>query len=340
MIKMAIVGIGWWGKTLVEAVQGRSDALRFVAAASRSRSDEKQRFAAEYDLELCDSYADLLRNENVDAVLLATPPAVHRDQIVAAAAAGKHVFSEKPFTVTKAEALEVVEAARHAGITLGLGYNRRFHPSWQDLRERVRSGELGTVLHLASTMTGPNGLWMSADAWRASRALAPCGGLFPMAVHAIDGMIDLCGEFDEAYARSYRAAVPNDVDDTTTAVMHMTAGPTATITTMMATAASSRFEVFGSKGRAELLGTTHAAGQTSEQRRLGVFGSYLIQPVKGEPQHIEVPLFDSVAAELEAFAAACSGGPAFPISDAEMINGAATAEAIVRSAASGRPETV
>jgi predicted dehydrogenase len=340
MVRIAIVGLGWWGKTLVEAVQGKSERLRFVAAATRSRSDEQRRFAGEHGLELHDSYEALLEASELDAVLLATPPAVHRDQMLAAVAARKHVFVEKPFTVTKSEAVAVVEAAEAAGVALGLGYNRRFHPSWQDLRERVHSGDLGTVLHMESTMTGPNGLSMLPSAWRANRDEAPCGGLFPMAVHAIDGMIDLCGEFEEAYARSHRGAVPNDVDDTTTAVMRMSAGMTATITTMMATAANSRFQVYGSRGWAQLLGTTHAAGASAEERRTGTFGSYIVQPIKGEPRHLDVPRFDSVAAELEAFAEACAGGPPFPIGHAEMIHGSAAAEAIIKSAASGRPEKV
>ena len=337
MIRTAIVGIGWWGKTLVEAVQGKSDVIRFTAATSRSKTDSHREFAAAHELKLHDDYDAVLKDPDVDAVLLATPPSAHRQQIIAAAQAGKHVFTEKPFTVTKQEATEVVDAANAAGIVLGLGYNRRFHPSWADLRRRVRSGELGTILHMESTMTGPNGLSMAATAWRAQRKEAPCGGLFPMAVHAIDGMIDLCGEFSEAYTRSYRGVVTNDVDDTTAAVMRLASGATATITTMMATASSSRFVVYGSAGWAQLLGTTHSAGQSSEERRLSIF---VIQPVKGERLDLEVPKFDAVAAELEAFATACSGGQAYPITHAEMIQGSAAAEAIIRSAASGAPEKV
>lgn len=340
MMRTAIVGIGWWGHTLVEAVQGKSKVIRFTAATSRSRNDSHREFASTHDLKLYDDYAALLKSSDIDAVLLATPPSVHRDQIVAAAQAGKHVFAEKPFTVTRQEATEVVNAASTAGIVLGLGYNRRFHPSWIDLRKRVRSGELGTILHMESTMTGPNGLSMAPTAWRARRKEAPCGGLFPMAVHAIDGMIDLCGEFSEAYARSYRAIVDNDVDDTTAAVMRMSSGTTATITTMMATAPSSRFVVYGSRGWAQLLGTTHSAGQSSEERRLSLFGSYIVQPVTGERLDLEVPRFDAVAAELEAFAKACSGGPSYPITHDEMIQGAAAAEAIIRSAVSGVSEKV
>jgi predicted dehydrogenase len=327
MIRAAIIGIGWWGKTLVESVQGSSEVMRFTAACSRSRSNDHRAFADAQDMKLFGDYAAALQDPDVDAVVLATPPSAHHEQIIAAARAGKHVFSEKPFTMS-------------AGITLGLGYTRRFHPSWIDLRERVRSGELGTILHMESTMTGGNGLSMPASAWRAQRSEAPCGGLFPMAVHALDGMIDLCGEFDEAFTRSYRGVVENDVDDTTAALLHMRSGATATITTIMATAASSRFAVYGSRGWAQLLGTTHAAGQSSRERRMNVFGSYVFQPVKGERLDLDVPAFDVVAAELEAFAVACAGGADYPITHAEMIHGSALAEAIIRSAASGVPEKV
>lgn len=337
MINVAIAGLGWWGKTLVEAVQGRSPVIRFTAAAVRSRSKERTDFAAGHEIVLHDSYESVLAAPNVDAVLLATPPSGHRDEILAATAAGKHVFCEKPFTTTRAEAVDAVEAAARAGVVLALGYNRRFHPSWIDLRERVGAGELGTVLHMESTMTGPNGLSMAQEAWRAKREEAPCGGLYPMAVHAIDAMIDLCGPFAEAYCRSYRGAVPNDVDDTTSALLRTATGVTATLTTIMATAASSRLQVYGSKGWAQLLGTTHATGQTSEQRRMSIFGAYTIQPVKGAPLSLDVPQFDAACAELEAFAAACAGGAAYPISHDEMIQGVATAEAIIASAASGAP---
>jgi predicted dehydrogenase len=340
MIRAAIIGIGWWGKTLVESVQGSSEVMRFTAACSRSRSNDHRAFTDAQDMKLYGDYAAVLQDPDVDAVVLATPPSAHHEQIIAAARAGKHVFTEKPFTMTRQEAVEVVDAAVSAGITLGLGYTRRFHPSWIDLRERVRAGELGTILHMESTMTGGNGLSMPASAWRAQRSEAPCGGLFPMAVHALDGMIDLCGEFDEAFTRSYRGVVENDVDDTTAALLHMRSGATATITTMMATAASSRFAVYGSRGWAQLLGTTHAAGQSSRERRMNVFGSYVFQPVKGERLDLDVPAFDVVAAELEAFAVACAGGADYPITHAEMIHGSALAEAIIRSAASGVPEKV
>ena len=98
--------------------------------------------------------------------------------------------------------------------------------------------------------------------------------------------------------------------------------------------------VFGSKGWAQLGGQTHVAGQSSEERRSGLFGSYVIQPLDGDAVSLDVPQFDVNRAELEAFANACAGGPDYPISLADMLHGVATTDAIIKSAASKKPESV
>jgi predicted dehydrogenase len=339
LIKAAIVGLGWWGGTLVESVEG-SSLIRFLAASSRSGSGRDRDTAGRLKLALVSSTDELLQRPDIDAIVLATPPSGHTDQIIAAAAAGKHVFCEKPLAIHKEAAMAAVTAVDRAGVTLGLGYNRRFHPSWIDLKRRVQAGELGTILHVECTMSGPNGLTAGHDAWRSKVDEAPCGGLIPMGVHAIDGLIDLFGEVDHVYCQSFRRAVANENDDTTSVLFRMKAGMSAYLGTMMATAGSFRFQVYGSKAMAVLGGAVHVAGQSSQQRRSGLFGSYLIQPVKGDAESIEVPIFDVNRAELEAFAVAANGGASFPISHQQMVHGAAVTEAVLSSARSGRVETV
>jgi predicted dehydrogenase len=258
-MRLGIAGLGWWGGTLVDSLEGCSD-VRFVAAFTRSRSQQDQDIATRHGLRLTNSFAEMLADPEVDGVVLATPPTAHCEQIVAAATAGKHVFCEKPFVMSKAEAERAIAAVEAAGVTLGLGYNRRFHPSWIDLRQRIASGELGTILHAECTMSGPNGLTLGADAWRSSNAQAPCGGLFPMGVHAVDGLIDLFGDVDNVFCHSFRRAVPGDNDDTTAVLFRMKQGMSAYLGTMMATAGTFRFQVYGSKAMALLGGSVHVAG--------------------------------------------------------------------------------
>jgi predicted dehydrogenase len=340
MINAAIVGMGWWGRTLVESVQGASDKIRFIAGATRTMSPEVEAFAKQHGLRMAADYDALLKEKEIDAVVLSTPHSLHAVQVIAAAKAGKHVFCEKPFTLTKQAAEEAVAAVVDAGVTLGLGYNRRFHPEMNKLRKQIRSGELGTILHVEATMTFPNALFLKASHWRAHRDETPAGGLTPMGVHAVDGMIDLCGPIDHVYAQSFRRAVEIDSDDTTSILFRMKEGMSGYLGTMTATGPGFSFQVFGSKGWVRLEGVTHVAGASSEERRTRLFGNCRFQPVKGELQTWQAETLDLPRVTLEAFATAASGGAPYPISHEDMIHGAAVTEAIVRSAASGKVERV
>jgi predicted dehydrogenase len=124
MINAAIVGLGWWGKTLVESVYGVSDKIQFVGGTTRSLSQDARQFASKFDFKLFSSYEEILADSNIDAVVLVTPNSVHAAQTIAAAEVGKHVFCEKPFALTKADATAAADACGKAGVTLGVGYNR------------------------------------------------------------------------------------------------------------------------------------------------------------------------------------------------------------------------
>jgi predicted dehydrogenase len=339
VIKAAIVGMGWWGRTLVEAVAD-SEQIRVVAGATRTVSPEVKTFADAQTLKLVDSYDALLTDETIDAVILATPHSLHSAQTIAAAKAGKHVFCEKPFALTKADAAAAVAATEKAGVTLGLGYNRRFHPEMTRLRQQIQAGDLGTLLHFEATMTFPNALFLKPDAWRADKEETPCGGLTPMGVHAIDGMIDLGGEIAQVYCQSFHRVVPVDSDDTTSMLFRMKNGASGYLGTITATGPGFSFQVFGSKGSVRLEGMTHVAGASSEERRTRLFSTCKFQPIKGPAEIWEAARLDVTRACLEAFATAAAGGAPYLIPTREMVHGAAVTEAVVKSAASGQVERV
>ena len=338
MIKAGIVGLGWWGKTLVESGEN-SDAIKFVAGTTRTMTPEVEAFAKQKGLRLTADYQAMLAHD-IDAVVLATPHSMHATQVMAAAAAKKHVYCEKPFTLTKREAEDAVAAVKKAGVTLAVGYNRRFHPEMIKLRDMIRAGELGTILHVEATMTFPNALFINPAHWRADKAETPLGGLMPMGVHAVDGMIDLCGPIDHAFAQSFRRAAPIDADDTTAILFRMKEGMSGYLGTMTTTGPGFSFQVFGSKGWLRLEGVTHVAGASSDERRTRLFGACKFQPVKGEAKIWQAETMDISRAALEAFAKAAEGGPAFPIPYDQAIHGVAVTEAIVRAAASQQVERV
>ena len=335
MINAAIVGLGWWGRVLTEAVQDKSESIRIVAGQTRTRSKAEE-YATEKGFRLLDTYEQVLADPEVQAVVLATPHSSHRDQVIAAAEAGKHVFVEKPLTLTVADAQAAYAAVEKAGVGFGIGFNRRFAPAIQEMRRRIDDGALGTLMHFEGTMTAPIGLTLSAEAWRADADETPAGGLTPMGIHLIDAIISMAGPVTEAYCKSVNVAVAYGGDDQTSIVLQLANGATAYVGTSLATGVGFRLQAFGTGGWVEI--------RNPALNRLE-FVPNAAKPMSGqhkapEPEVIEYDAFDSVRAGLEAFAASAEGGAAFPATPSQVLQGTAALEAIVESSRTGRPVSV
>jgi predicted dehydrogenase len=331
MIRAAIVGIGRWGRTLVGGVQGKSQALRFTAGHNRTRANAEA-FCAEHGLALKDSLDEILADPAIEAVVFATPHSEHGEQVERTAAAGKHVFMEKPFTLDRNSAARALDAVARAGVTLGVAYPRRFHPGMRELKARIDDGRLGTLAHCYGEQNSPAGLFMDPRSWRADPAEAPAGGMTAMGVHNLDAMIHLFGPINEVYAKSLRRTIDYDAEDTTSVMLGFASGMSATLMCCLATAVSYRLAVFGSKGCAELV-TPELEFRFTPTPEAMPAGRHS-QPA---PEIIRNPGFNGILAELEAFAAAIRGDQPYPIPPEEVLHCVAAFEAIVQSAATGRP---
>ena len=168
MINAAIIGLGRWGQNLVNSVQGKSDAIRFVAGATRTIA-RAEAYARQQGIALHDSYERVLADPKVDAVVLATPHTQHAEQVVAAARAGKHVFTEKPLALTAKSAVAALRACTKAGVTLAVGYNWRFQPALQEIARMLADGRLGKLLHIEGNFCGPSVYRFGRDHWRQDR---------------------------------------------------------------------------------------------------------------------------------------------------------------------------
>ena len=166
MIDAAIVGLGRWGKTLVEAVQGKSEGLRFTRAVSRN-PERLREFADRHRLELVSELEPVLADRSIDAVVLATPHSLHRDQIIAVARAGKAVFCEKPLTLKKADAVRAIDACREGEVVLGIGTDKRFFPSLRELLRLVKCA--------CTRPTGPARATSASSMWTPVPVIPPAG---------------------------------------------------------------------------------------------------------------------------------------------------------------------
>jgi predicted dehydrogenase len=315
MLNVAIAGYGNWGRKLVAAVQGRSELLRFSAIVTRdpaALADEARALGA---LAVGSLDAALARAD-VEAVVLATPHSLHAGQVAACARAGKPVFVEKPFALTARTAAEAL-AACPPGMVVAAGHNRRFLPAVQALKAAVEAGDMGRLLCIEGNFSGNVAGRYKAGQWRASQTESPAGGLAGAGIHTIDLMIHLAGPISGVAAQSARRALEIEIDDTTSALFAFAGGAQGTLVSVMASAPDFRLKLFGTRASAELRG----------ERLLR------LHPVGGEAEEREFPEVSTERAELEAFARAVRGGPAYPVSRDDILNGVAAFEAVSRAAA-------
>ncbi|HXC11700.1 MAG TPA: Gfo/Idh/MocA family oxidoreductase [Stellaceae bacterium] len=334
MIRAAIVGLGRWGRTLVGAVHDKSTEFRFTTGHSRTGATAAP-FCAEHGIRYCDDLDQILADPEIDAVVYATPHSQHGAQVERTAAAGKHVFMEKPFTLKVESAERALAAVARAGVVLGVAYPRRFHPAMIELKARIDDGRLGVPTHCETAQASPAGHFMPEGYyWRADPQEAPAGAMTATGVHNLDALIYLFGRIEEVYCLSLHRSMTR-IEDTTSVLMRLENGMSASLYCSLVTVPTYRFAVYGTKGRAEL------AGQDPEFRFTPVpeampAGRHRAAP----PETIEYKGFNALAAELEGFAAAINGTRPYPITADEIVHGVAAFEAIVRSAATGQPVRV
>jgi predicted dehydrogenase len=329
-LNIAVIGLGWWGRVIVPLAQS-STQLRVVKVA-HSNIAAAEEFARAHNVDLVVGLEPVLQDPRVHAVVLCTPHTRHADQIVAAANAGKHVFCEKPLTLTRADALRAVAACEANKVVLAVGHERRFEPPIIEAMRLIHSGELGAPLQFEGTFTQDLFLSLPAGNWRLSGKEAPAGPMTATGVHMLDLAIAVFGEAHSAYASMKQLGSHLSNGDTLAALVNFKQGGHALISAILATPFAGRFAVYGSKGWVEVRDKTHPGAPE---------GWVLTRCERGGRAHSEefAPA-PGVLRNLEAFAAAATGRSPYPVSHGEMVANIAALEAIIRSIASGQVEAV
>jgi predicted dehydrogenase len=319
MIAAAIVGLGRWGQSLVAALQGNSDRLRFVRAVDAAPQATSE-FAARHGLAFGTDYAAALADAEVNAIVLATPHSLHLDQVIAAAHSGKAVFCEKPLALKASDAARMIEACRRANVVLGVGHNRRWWPAMRALKRSVESGEIGKLLHIEAHNSNQNSNDVLGG-WRTDPAESPGGGMTGAGLHALDALISIAGPVRWVHARLSERKPPPAPLDTASALIEFADGTSGLLATVRATPFFWRVHAFGAEGSAEVLGETEL----------------VLRKSGAAPRRLSLDPLDSLRAELEAFADAIDGRAAFPISAGQMLQTVSAFEAVIRSLEKGEP---
>ncbi|MCP4385299.1 MAG: Gfo/Idh/MocA family oxidoreductase [Hyphomicrobiales bacterium] len=329
-VKAAIVGLGWWGRKMTQLVQSRSDRLQFIRAVEPDPAGRD--FAATEGIPLSTSLDDVLTDSDVEAVILATPHRLHGEQIAAAAAAGKHIFCEKPLALTKAEAEKAVELCRSKSLVLGMGHERRFEPPMADLLAKAAAGELGRLLQVEANFSHDRFMTLAKDNWRLDPEQAPAAGMTATGIHVTDLSVQLMGPAKDVRVICESLASDMVQGDTLSAHVHFVGGGSAYIAPTLATPFYSRFAVFGTEGWIDIRDKAHVEAPD---------GWIVTRGMKDMPiETTDVPAAEPVLDNLNAFATAVRGEAPYPITGEDMVNNIALLEAIVLSAKSGMVETV
>jgi predicted dehydrogenase len=328
-LRIAVIGLGWWGRVIV-ALAKTSPRLRVVAAADPDPAAAQ--FAAQHKLPLARSYGEALGNREVQGVVLCTPHTLHTGQIMEAAQARKHVFCEKPLSLSRNDVLRAVQACNDNRVALAVGHEKRFEPPIQEVMRMVKAGELGTPLQIEANFVQDKFLSLPSDNWRLSAKEAPAGPMTATGVHLLDLSVGVMGPAERVFAsvRTLGSQLKNG--DTLGILVSFASGGNALLSAVLATPFDGRFAVYGSKGWAEVRDKAHPESPQ---------GWTLTVQKRGEERtRKEFPPARAVLANLEAFAAAALGEAPYPVPQGEMVANVSALEAIFRSAASGNVEGV
>lgn len=330
MVNVAVIGIGWWGQTLIKLMASSAN-FKVVRGVKRDPSTVAE-FAREHRIEVITDYAAVLKDPGIDAIVLGTPHTQHTEQVIAAANAGKHVFCEKPLSLTAADARRAMDAINANKRVLAIGHERRFEPPILDLMRTLKSGELGTPLQIEANFSQDKFLTMPLDNWRLTPQEAPAGPMTATGIHILDLSIGVFGEAESVWASVKQLGSHLTNGDTLAAMVSFKRGGHALLTAILATPFDGRFTVYCSKGWIEVRDKAHPSTPQ---------GWTLTKVVSGDKRTVvEYPPSSSVLANLEAFADAVEGREPYLVPQSEMIANIAALEAIVESAATGNKVSV
>lgn len=330
-VRIALIGMGWWGKKMLAVLQAAPDDIQVVRAVEPNAASVAD-LCAERGVALSADYADALNDPSVEAVVLATPHDLHGAQIEAAVAAGKHVFCEKPLALTKAGAEKAVALCQGAGLVLGMGHERRWDPPIADLLARADAGELGRIHQIEANFSHDKFLALDRGNWRLQAKNAPAGGMTATGIHLLDLSVRLLGAAESVLCHCENLSSDLPQGDTVSAYVKFKGGGTSYVSASLANPFMSRFTVYGSKGWIDVRDKAHVESPDGWIVTTGLAG----QPITT----VEVPPAEPVKDNLVAFARAVRGQAAYPITADHLINNIALLEAVFASALSGRQELV
>jgi predicted dehydrogenase len=210
-VRVASIGLGRWGNTIAEAIT-KSSKLELVSCFTRTK-EKRDVFARTFNCGAEDNLDNLLKRDDVDAVIITAPNNLHREIAVAAAQHGKHVFVDKPIALELSDATTMVEACESAGVKLAVGASSRFLRGHRECRKLLDDGALGTLAMVETNYSNSRGIHYTPDNWQWYAKGSPGGPLMQVAIHQIDNFLYLFGKIKRVSAEFRKVVTKSEIPD-------------------------------------------------------------------------------------------------------------------------------
>lgn len=317
-LRVAICGLGGYGSRVAEAIQSCS-RVKLVGVISGTPSKIKA-WQAKYNIpeKNCYNYEnfdEIKNNPDIDAVYVITPNALHHDQVIRVAKAGKHAICEKPMALNAKEGQEMVDACKKANVRLLVGYRMHFEPNTLEVIRMRNNGDFGKVLFFQGLCGFKIG---DPTQWRLNKQLAGGGSMMDIGIYAINGARYMTGE-DPIWVTAQETKTDHvkfkeGVDETIQFQFGFPSGATASCLSTYAMNNLDRFFLNGDKGFAEMQPSTgygpikgrthkgeltkphtiHQAVQMDEMAAIIFDNKQPIVPVNGEEAVKDLKIIDAI----------------------------------------------
>ena len=281
--RLGFLGVGWIGRNRMEAIAA-SGLGEVAAVADPSGEMRSEAVALAPDCAECTTYEELLA-QDLDAVVIATPSALHARQTIQALESGLAVFCQKPLGRTEAEVRDVVQAARTANLLLGVDFSYRFAETFRAVQELVASGELGHIYALDLTFHNAYG---PDKSWFYDPAQAGGGAVMDLGIHLVDTAVWMLGgaAIDRVQSRLLSGGKPvsgdQQVEDFATATLEFETGAVARLACSWNLPAGRdaviEVEVFGTRGGAAVRNVEGSFYDFTAERFRGTSTETLVSP--------------------------------------------------------------
>lgn len=330
-VRVGVVGLGRWAKTLADTLKG-SNRLRIVNCFSRSEKSREE-FSHRYGCRAAKGYGEMLKDPEVEGVIVTTPNDAHARPILEAAEKGRHVYVDKPIAHTMADARLIDRACRDAGVLLAVGHSARRLQGNRKIKEILDQGGIGKLVMAECNFSNDRSLELTPDKWRWYKDKSPGGPLIQLAVHHTDTLNYLFGPVKRVTGMAKRLYTPAEIEDVTMTLLEMESGQLCYIGSNWASQGTFYTYVYGIE--ANLYFTVdfnfwQRSDVVDEHSRLEI-------QHRGSSEHKSIPLSrgDMFREELEEFAACIREKKRPEVGGPEAIAALAVIHAAIRSAERG-----